>query len=447
MKRLFPVICLVLLFVSCAGDPAAPDDTLTQLPPEVSAEPVESAPDEQADDPEIQEESVPDEKPATPEIILSPEDESVDYYYPEPELTMPESIRDETESAVASGEESPVDTAVPGSDNTGIPDSSVEPKPKPEPPAPPPGTKKPAPSAAPVRPAAEERTASEAAAAEPEKTSPDETGPVMAEESVPDSVPELWADELRSSEPPPPVVRAELVPSRSVTVPRDGFLEVWYPGTGWVYLGDASGLIGVAYDTRKIENRDTLFTFRARRSGNYILEFSRYDVLTDEFMQDALAVTVTDPVPGKRTTVRAPDFTLAGTPEKGGASEEEAVTSTSVHDEPVLSAPLAPEEEAVVREIARDPAELLTEAQSRLASGDAPGALELLDRFFEKALSELDEGWYLRGLAYEANSAARNIRRALEAYETVVSAYPDSVRWKDADERIRYIKQFYFRVR
>lgn len=483
-------MCIVLLFISCAGDPAVPEDTPAQSVSETPSAETDSSPEPELP---VQEVPVPDKEPEMPAVTLSPEDDAVDYYYPEPEVTIPESLPAEPEAAVVSGEEPAGDAQSTGSEDTAIaeqpsvadtprtitesPATVSKPAPVPEsapPVAGPPETarkqkapgsgtteiaKKPAPAvskppktvpgktADPIAPAAKDRSVSAVDSREPEQAPVPDSVPVDPESPVTDSASGAWNNEIRSPEPPPPVFRAEAVPSRSVTVPLDGFLEVWYPGTGWVYLGDASGLVGVSYDTRKIENRDTLFTFRARRSGNYILEFSRYDVLTDEFMQDALSVTVDEPVPGKKTTVRAPDFVLAGIQKQEEQSGEYPAASAAVIDEPVLSTPPTMDVEQVSKEPVREPREMLKEAQSRLSSGDASGALEMLDRFFEMALDELDEGWYLRGQSYEANSAARNIRKALEAYETVVSAYPDSTRWKEADERIRYIKQFYFRVR
>lgn len=429
-------MCIVLLLVSCAGDLSVTDDTPTQTVPDVSDDNTETvSPDDTREVPAKAEDTL-EESPSVPAVTLSPAEDDSDYYYPEPELIIPEEDPGEPENEVTVTKSLlPAPERAP---SIAQPMETAPVKPADS------GQKEDVP---PAPPATGERTASSLESSEPETSPEPDSPPVIPEEAETESPPESWTDDMRSSEPPPPVFRAEVVPSRSVTVPRDGILEVWYPGTGWVYLGDASGLVGITYDTRKIENRDTLFTFRARRSGNYILEFSRYDVLTDDFMQDALSVTVNDPVPGKRTTVRAPDFVLAGIQNEEGQSGQESVSSASVVDEPVLSAPLSMETEAGVQKIAQDPGELLVDAQDLLASGDPQGALDLLDLFFEKALDELDEGWYLRGQAYEANSSVRNIRKALEAYETVVSAYPDSVRWKDADERIRYIKQFYFRVR
>lgn len=319
-------------------------------------------------------------------------------------------------------------------------------------------------------------------------------------------------------------------PSRQTTIPAGQTLEVWYPGSGWVFLGDASAQNGLGYENRKLDKTDTLFTFKALKPGNYILDFSRFDVLDDSFMQDSLAVTVTDEAPIRTGRIRAPDYRAvakstgvaptgaaqpnaaqpgvaqpnaaptgavptstpgssvqagsvvngnavgtAGAKPQGGTANPGATAATpsargnysqplagggqqlypsrganaSMSDEPaVTSNPggLAPQGNAVT-DIPSDPDEILKKAQSSLASGDAASALSLLDAFFTAAVSSLDEGWYLRGQAYESNGASRDIRKALDAYQTLVQAYPDSPRWKSADERIRYIKQFYQKIR
>jgi outer membrane protein assembly factor BamD (BamD/ComL family) len=91
--------------------------------------------------------------------------------------------------------------------------------------------------------------------------------------------------------------------------------------------------------------------------------------------------------------------------------------------------------------------ELLSQVQTALNSGDAAKALDLLDQFFRTSVTDLDEGWFLRGLAYESNGPSRNIRRALDAYQTLVDAFPSSPRWREARERITYINRFYFNIR
>ncbi|HPX13565.1 MAG TPA: hypothetical protein PLS27_04325 [Treponemataceae bacterium] len=479
--RIVLAVTITTLFVlSCASKPAV-QDVSDDSPPPASEQPVSAT---------MNTDPVPDEeKPDTEIVSVEPVEPELDYLYPEPDLvavaveedTTPEEVREPTnpaepiteKPAAPAPETEPALPSVQPAPEAAPALPSVQPAPEAAPALPnvQPATEavpaspgaKPAPVSPPVQaasPAAEPGkppVESEPAPAAPQKTAPvqadnrSDTGPtepvVSPEEESVEPAAELWTEDDRVSEEPPPVERPAVVPSRSVVVPADGILEVWYPGTGWVYLGDASGLVGVAYETRKIDNRDTLFSFRARKTGSYLLEFSRYDVLTDEFIQDALSVTVTDPVPGKRTTVRAPDFILGKEPDVPETAGEEFPADSVLRDEPVLSGPLSDEPEAGNSPPEQTDDQLLHDVQARLASGDAPGALDILDQFFSSARTRLDEGWFLRGQAYEANSSSRNIRKALDAYETVVSAYPESIRWKDADERVRYIRQFYFRVR
>jgi len=455
--RIVLAVTITTLFVlSCASKPAV-QDVSDDSPPPASEHPVSAT---------MNTDPVPEEeKPDTEIVSVEPVEPELDYLYPEPDLvavaieddTAPEEVREPT---------IPAESAEPIDETPAAPApeaAPASPDVQPAPVSPPAPAAKPAPISPPVQavsPAAEPGkppVQSQPAPAAPQETVPvqsddrSDAGPtepvVSPEDESVEPAAELWMDEDRVSEEPPPVERPAVVPSRSVVVPADGILEVWYPGTGWVYLGDASGLVGVAYETRKIDNRDTLFSFRARKPGSYLLEFSRYDVLTDEFIQDALSVTVTDPVPGKRTTVRAPDFILGKEPDVPETAGEEFPADSVLRDEPVLSGPLSDEPEAGNSPPEQTDDQLLHDVQARLASGDAPGALDILDQFFSSARTRLDEGWFLRGQAYEANSSSRNIRKALDAYETVVSAYPESIRWKDADERVRYIRQFYFRVR
>ena len=468
--RIVLAVTITTLFVlSCASKPAV-QDVSDDSPPPASEQPVSAT---------MNTDPVPEEeKPDTEIVSVEPVEPELDYLYPEPDLVAvaveediaPEEVREPTipaESAEPIDETpaAPAPEAAPASPDVqpspeappALPDVQPAPVSPPAPAAKPAPVSPPAPAASPAAEPGKPPVKSEPAPAAPQETVPvqsddrSDAGPtepvVSPEDESVEPAAELWMDEDRVSEEPPPVERPAVVPSRSVVVPADGILEVWYPGTGWVYLGDASGLVGVAYETRKIDNRDTLFSFRARKPGSYLLEFSRYDVLTDEFIQDALSVTVTDPVPGKRTTVRAPDFILGKEPDVPETAGEEFPADSVLRDEPVLSGPHSDEPEAGNSPPEQTDDQLLHDVQARLASGDAPGALDILDQFFSSARTRLDEGWFLRGQAYEANSSSRNIRKALDAYETVVSAYPESIRWKDADERVRYIRQFYFRVR
>jgi hypothetical protein len=312
------------------------------------------------------------------------------------------------------------------------------------------------------------------------KTAPAATTAPAAEKSSPakpevpatDAVlPGIWKNEPVASA---PVIKQDtpVTPSRSVTLSTGQTLEVWYPGSGWVFLGDSSAQNGLKYETRKMDKADTLFNFRALKAGSYLLEFSRYDVLKDAFSSDSLSVTVTDSSVRMTDSVRAPDYraetaaapAVSLPPAVPGVTPATipvpATTTPVLANEPGLAAPSSlPSSGAVTATLpvtsasvtalaaAGDPAAVLDQVRKALSSGNPSGALSILDQYFSTAVTSLDEAWFLRGQAYEANSPARDIRKALSAYETLVAAYPDSPLWKDADARIRYIKQFYFTIR
>lgn len=73
--------------------------------------------------------------------------------------------------------------------------------------------------------------------------------------------------------------------------------------------------------------------------------------------------------------------------------------------------------------------------------------LAYLEDFFTKATTRVDEGLFLQGQTFESNSSVRNIKSALDTYETIVRRYPQSVNWAKANERITYLRKFYFNIR
>jgi outer membrane protein assembly factor BamD (BamD/ComL family) len=102
---------------------------------------------------------------------------------------------------------------------------------------------------------------------------------------------------------------------------------------------------------------------------------------------------------------------------------------------------------SIVSSPAEDPLVLLEKTRDALSAGDQEGALRELDRFFAVSVENLDEGWFLRGKAYEANGKARDIKKALDSYTTLMAAYPGSSFWKDAEARVRYINRLYLQIR
>ncbi len=375
----------------------------------------------------------------------SPDPQKLLYFYPEPEAVV---VTEQTALP-------PVVSDAPPAEGSGMTDDA---------------------SPAPVD-ASAEKAVADASVKEPKDN--DETGdadPADDSDSS-DAKAETPIPEIRPVEPESPSLKpssnkSALPPSRTVSLSSGQTLEVSYPGTGWVFLGDSSSRNGLSYLQRKLDGKDTLFSFRARNPGDYVLEFSRFDLLTDAYVPDALSVTVTEPSERKTGAVRAPSWRVVResaepiqkiappssisdepslrtfSPPPSTASPSSAPVSTSTASAPSTGAtPTASDAPVAASSSASSAAEFLAQARASLAAGKPGEALAALDSFFMNATESLDEGWFLRGQSFEAASPDRDIRKAIQAYETLTKAYPASVRWKDADARIRYLRQFYLQIR
>lgn len=470
MKRV-RIVCITLLsgiiFLSCLSTPSVPDGTTTApsasgqsapvdqatavtgdaKPESDSVQPVDSTP---SSDSPSEGDSVAIADSAVPDL---PPSEKLLYFYPEPDVTI-------TPAPAPAPIPAPIKPVVPKQASP-VPEKTVPPK-----------------TVEPIKPATTAKESAKTAAKTDEKAAAEILPGIWGVEPTAPAI----SPEKASAAPAAPAVQRQ-PPSRQSTIPAGQTLEVWYPGNGWVFLGDASAQNGLGYENRKLDKADTLFTFKALKPGNYILDFSRFDVLDDSFLQDSLAVTVTEEGAVKTGKIRAPDYralakvsdqqngakvntatpqavgttNLPVSPSQPGALQAEGAKSAQVSSPGRTGQPVMTNEPSLAgpqgvpavqnTEIPSDPAEILKKATASLASGDGVTALSLLDAFFTTAVTSLDEAWYLRGQAYESNGASRDIRKALDAYQTLVQAYPDSPRWKAADERIRYIRQFYQKIR
>ena len=82
-------------------------------------------------------------------------------------------------------------------------------------------------------------------------------------------------------------------PSRSVTIKGGQYLDIVYPGTGWIYLGEMDGSSILRYEKREIGDGDTFFTLQAKNAGGTaLLHFYKSDVLAGSYIDDYLSVTV-----------------------------------------------------------------------------------------------------------------------------------------------------------
>lgn len=285
--------------------------------------------------------------------------------------------------------------------------------------------------------------------------------------------------------------------SRMVAVEEKQRLELTYPGHGWVYVGEQTSQPGLKYEQRKLQDENSIFMFTAEKKGDYILHFSYFDVFTNEFVTDAVAVSVSAArSTAAKAMVKAPDYqteadsdateaqanknTQAAASQSSSNSTANTGTGTTTHtaqaaseapqtastgsqsktSEQAMTAgtaeaassaagntgdstgqgPTAASEEVL------SPDQLLEKARTAIAAADAGKALTYLSNFFTTAEEKLDEGWLLKGRAYELNGSMRNIRLALDAYKTLIDGFPQSKYWAEADARIRYITGFYINI-
>lgn len=275
--------------------------------------------------------------------------------------------------------------------------------------------------------------------------------------------------------------------SRMMEAEEKQRIEIVYPGRGWVYVGEQTAQQGLRYEQRKLQDNTSIFTFIAEKKGDYVLHFSYFDVFTNDFITDAVAVSIiAAKSSAAKSTVRAPDYknetetlTDAETetpmettaqmgnqqqePDADGTAEAPPVTQTARDGNTPMETTAATDMSAAATESVGDEHkvtgaadtekgeeltadQLLEKARAAISAADAASALQYLETFFAAAAKDIDEGWFLRGRAYELNGSVRNIRLALDAYRTLTAAFPQSKYWAEADARIRYITNFYINI-
>jgi len=292
----------------------------------------------------------------------------------------------------------------------------------------------------------------------------------------------------------------EITPSRKVTLKKSEYLDIVYPGNGWVFMGLVDGSKDLTYFGRKLGTGQTKFTLQAKNAGTKIVHFYKEDNLTTQTLDDYIEVEILNEKGSNTTHVSAPEYKLPLTKKateiikenqkkaelkaqqeaekdeetetekvKAGTTERQSVVITpdepakapvtspakapkTEQKSPVITPEVETKTETLIPEVKKDvPVAdqklLLKEAQVLYNEKEYKAANEKLDQFFEVAVNKRDEGLYLRGQILEAKSNIQNIKEAIEAYTTLTKNYPASKYWEDANKRIIYLKRFYLEVR
>lgn len=105
-------------------------------------------------------------------------------------------------------------------------------------------------------------------------------------------------------------IQKEITPSRSVTLKKFEYLDVTYPGSGWIYMGLTDNSKDLAYFGRKLGTKDTKFSLQARAAGTKIIHFYRNDPLTGQYLDDYIEVIITAENGSNKTHIAAPEYKL-----------------------------------------------------------------------------------------------------------------------------------------
>ncbi len=305
--------------------------------------------------------------------------------------------------------------------------------------------------------------------------------------------PTIEIEPEEEAEPEPEII---IVPSRSVSLKKGETLVITYPGNGWIYMGSTSEYNNLASRGRKLGTTDTKYTLLAKESGTQIHHFYKVDNLTGDYIDDYIEVTVLEKKGKSSTVVNAPDYSeivpkkpetpAKATPKpapKKEPEEDQAATETSVPatdttyktkepekktntqpaPKPIVEPQPEPEADAedsvieietedaviVIDEDNENAAELesiMEKARSSVSSKKYDDAYPDLVQYLELSTDNRDEALYLLGQILESNSKYRDIKQAVETYQTLCDNYPASKYWDKANKRIVYLKRFYINI-
>ena len=296
-------------------------------------------------------------------------------------------------------------------------------------------------------------------------------------------------------------VKKEIIPSRSMKIKKNQYIDITYPGTGWIYLGQKDNKKDFTFFGRKLGGKDTSFTLRAKNAGTFILHFYKNDPLTSSYIDDYLEVTVEQQETTSTEHIIAPDYASIVPPKVTITSEtikekenkkkeisqqsisnnkpvkqEEAIQNTSnkknidpsiktviqtQDSEQQKETPEKTENKIEEQEITENKpvqkeiqnldslkeSDLLKLAKTQFVNKEHENALKTLEIFFEKAVSKIDEGLFLQGQILESKSNVQNIKGAIDSYELIVKNYPSSPYWAQANKRTIFLRRFYINIR
>ena len=294
----------------------------------------------------------------------------------------------------------------------------------------------------------------------------------------PESKDEL-SEEIEKEEPKENTEQTEnnsqKTPSRSMTAKNNQYVDIIYPGRGWIYMGEDEGKDQILrYFGRKLGTENTTFTLRTTKSGETVLHFYKNDVLKGEYIDDYLEIKVLEESAKPNERAKAPSYEesvpqkpvrlekKAETQEKTQKTDEikniEEKTSgneqkLSSQDETNLKQNDVSNE--VSKEVSKpeqkkslkiDTKNLLEQAKKDFEAKSYAQALSEVQQYLDTQNTRIDEALFLQGQILEADSEVKNIKSAIDSYNSLIKNYPASTFWQEANRRKIYLNRYYVNI-
>ncbi|MBR5965258.1 MAG: hypothetical protein IK015_04015 [Treponema sp.] len=130
--------------------------------------------------------------------------------------------------------------------------------------------------------------------------------------------------------------KPEPVPSRAMTIKNNQFVDIVYPGSGWIYLGEEGAGDHFIFQGRKLGNGETTFILRSKEPGTALLHFYKNDILTGNYIDDFIEISITDKSAADATHVEAPSYAEVVPPkfDRTKAVQEKEVAKAPKEDAP-----------------------------------------------------------------------------------------------------------------
>lgn len=289
-------------------------------------------------------------------------------------------------------------------------------------------------------------------------------------------------------------ISQEPIPSRTVEIKNNQYLDINYPGTGWVYLGELEGENLLIFNGRKIDANNTTFTLRSKKSGTTVLHFYKNDNLSGNYIEDYIEVSVEKESATDNNHIIAPEYakTVPPVPQKleqqnknfdfqEDSNSQDDITSDDVkttsekstlkdsNSDIQTNIQNADGQNSLQENQNQENAQIQNEtsilpnneqnsstensvdffelAQTAYNNKDFPQALTYIKQFLTETSDRFDQGLFLEAQILEAPSSVQNIKEAIQDYDAVVNNWPASRLWKKANERSIYLKRFYIDIR